>query len=232
MQRHALPNKSRCLTRYSSGKLYVRELTVTGLLYAFEYLWYAPFLMLFMSLNHPKTLRYTTHHGGRTPTGFHWTTAGVQSQIEILYIFHIVFQVFFLYSEPCSVPFCPLHLTHSSQLLASLDFFAACHSWSVCHTSSNITQYVPSHGYRSSQPAGSLTQAYCRPKPCPKPYTAVTTLRRRTLIVWCVHFNKSGIVPNRIVPFGTKPPPLVVAQLFTWRARCFKRRIANRCERW
>lgn len=29
---------------------------------------------------------------------------------------------FFLYGEPCSVPFCPLHLTHSSQLLASLYF--------------------------------------------------------------------------------------------------------------
>lgn len=166
--------------------------------------------MLFMSLNHPKTLRYTTHHGGRTPAGFHWTTAGVQSQIEILYIFHIVFWFIYffvqwtLFCSILSVAFDSLFTTAGLIIL-----FAACHSWyksicwSVCHTSSNITQYVPSHGYRSSQPAGSLTQAYCRPKACPKPYTAATTLRCTTLIVWCVNFNKSGIVPNRTVPFGT-----------------------------
>lgn len=137
-------------------------------------------------------------------------TAAVQSQIEILYAFHIVFWGFFvqwtLSRSILSVAFDSLFTTAGLIL-----FFAACHSWyksicwSVCHTSSNITQYVPSHGYRSSQPAGSLTQAYCRPKPCPKPYTAATTLRCRTLIVWHVNFNKSGIVPNRTVPFGTQP---------------------------
>lgn len=68
------------------------------------------------------TLHYT-HHGGRTPGGFHWTTAGGSvPNWNIVHISYCFLIFFFLNSEPRSVPFCPSHLTHSSQLLASLYF--------------------------------------------------------------------------------------------------------------
>lgn len=105
-----------------------------------------------------KTLCYTTHQIVWIPTSFHCTAAGVQLHISII---EISYAFLFLYTKCSCDPACPSQLTYSSYSKSQphytlLHSHSQCKSicWSVCHTSTNITQYVPSHGYRSSQCVG------------------------------------------------------------------------------
>lgn len=112
-----------------------------------------------------KILCYTTHHIVWIPTSFRCTTAGVQSHISII---EISYAFLFLCTECSYDPACPSQLTYSSYTKCRPHYtlqhsHSQCKSicWSVCHTSYNITQYVPSHGNRSSQWWWSFTQVDC-----------------------------------------------------------------------
>lgn len=132
------------------------------------------------------------------PTSFRCTTAGVQSHISII---EISYAFLFLCTECSYDPACPSQLTYSSYTKCRPHYtlqhsHSQCKSicWSVCHTRYNITQYVPSHGNRSSQWVGrshKLTvDLNTRPQLCPKLCTTISILQHSTFIVCCTNLTK------------------------------------------